>query len=154
MALRPSIEMSAPMRTISLACMKRFSKIVSVIADAPSACVARAMNCACMSVAKPGYSSVVTSAATSLLAPRTRKHLWTANIDLHAGFAQLGQNRREMLRRAAGHFDFASGNGAGDDERAGLDAVGNDRVRRPVQPFHALYTQCRMFPRLECAHPS
>jgi hypothetical protein len=34
--------------------MKRFSKIVSVIIEAPSATHISAMNCACMSVAKPG----------------------------------------------------------------------------------------------------
>ncbi len=47
-------EMSAPMRCSSLTCMKRFSKIVSVIRLWPSARVISAMNCACMSVAKPG----------------------------------------------------------------------------------------------------
>ncbi len=62
-ARRPSILMLAPMRTSSWACMKRFSKIFSVITDVPSACVARAMNCACMSVGKPGYSSVLISTA-------------------------------------------------------------------------------------------
>ena len=62
-ARRPSILMFAPMRTISSACMKRFSKIFSVMIDVPSACVASAMYCACMSVGKPGYSSVTMSAA-------------------------------------------------------------------------------------------
>src|SRR6266851_202625 len=71
-AVCPSIEMFAPMRIISLACKNRFSKIFSEISDVPSACVAKAMNCACMSVANPGYSSVVTSALTNFFAPRTR----------------------------------------------------------------------------------
>src|SRR5205807_2311193 len=62
----------APMRTISCACMKRFSKIFSVMMEVPSACVARAMYCACMSVGKPGYSSVTMSAAFRGPSPITR----------------------------------------------------------------------------------
>ena len=34
--------------------MNRFSKMVSVTMDAPSATESIAMNCACMSVGKPG----------------------------------------------------------------------------------------------------
>ena len=64
--------MFAPMRIISLACKNRFSKILSAITDVPSACVASAMYCACMSVANPGYSSVVMSDPTNFFAPRTR----------------------------------------------------------------------------------
>ena len=45
--------------------MKRFSKIVSVIIEAPSATHISAMNCACMSVAKPGKGSVITSTPCS-----------------------------------------------------------------------------------------
>ena len=44
--------MRAPIRMSSGTCMKRFSKIVSVIIDAPSATHISAMNCACMSVAR------------------------------------------------------------------------------------------------------
>ena len=60
------------MRIISLACKNRFSKILSTITDVPSACVARAMYCACISVANPGYSSVVMSKPVNFLALRTR----------------------------------------------------------------------------------
>ena len=56
----PCIEMFAPIRTSSEACMKRFSKIVSLISESPSACVIRAMYWACMSVGKSGCGSVVT----------------------------------------------------------------------------------------------
>ena len=58
MAVLPSMVMSAPRRFISCTCMKRFSKIVSVTRLAPLAMVFTAMNCACMSVGKPGYSVV------------------------------------------------------------------------------------------------
>ena len=44
----------APMRISSGTCMKRLSKIVSVIIDAPSARVISAIICACRSVGKPG----------------------------------------------------------------------------------------------------
>ncbi len=44
------------MRTSSCTCMKRFSKMFSLTWLTPSACVSRAMYCACMSVGKPGYS--------------------------------------------------------------------------------------------------
>ena len=57
-AVLPSISMLAPKRFISCTCMKRFSKIVSVTRDVPFAIALTAMNCACMSVAKPGYSVV------------------------------------------------------------------------------------------------
>ena len=54
MADAPCTLMRAPMRFSSGTCMKRFSKIVSVIIAAPSATDISAMNCACMSVGKPG----------------------------------------------------------------------------------------------------
>ena len=57
-ATLPSIWILAPRRTISLTCMKRFSKIVSVTVAAPCDTALSAMNWACMSVAKPGYSVV------------------------------------------------------------------------------------------------
>ena len=54
----PSIWMRAPRRTSSFTCMKRFSKIVSVTLLAPCEMQLSAMNWACMSVGKPGYSVV------------------------------------------------------------------------------------------------
>ncbi len=52
--------------------MKRFSKIVSVTMAAPSATDISAMNCACMSVGKPGYGSVIASAPRRPSRRRTR----------------------------------------------------------------------------------
>ena len=57
----PCTVMRAPIRASSGTCMKRFSKMVSVIMAAPSATHMRAMNCACKSVAKPGNGRVITS---------------------------------------------------------------------------------------------
>ncbi len=53
-AVWPDSLMSAPMRTSSSTCMKRFSKMVSSTTPAPLAMVIRAMTWACMSVGKPG----------------------------------------------------------------------------------------------------
>ena len=46
--------MFAPIRRSSGTCMNLFSKIVSVIIEAPSATASRAIICAWRSVAKPG----------------------------------------------------------------------------------------------------
>ena len=54
MAVLPSMRMLAPSRRSSCTCMKRFSKMVSTMVLVPSATASSAMNCACMSVAKPG----------------------------------------------------------------------------------------------------
>ena len=64
-AVLPSTSMSAPSRFNSCTCIIRFSKIVSVMTDVPSARVASAMNCACMSVGKPGCGAVRTFTAVS-----------------------------------------------------------------------------------------
>ena len=95
MAVLPSMRMSAPRRCSSLRCMKRFSKIVSVITPTPSAMVFRAANCACMSVGKAGYgavvrftdlgrlprmSTVIESAETSRWAPASSSFTSTASM--------------------------------------------------------------------------
>ena len=61
-AMCPFKRMSAPILASSLTCMKRFSKSRSSIVLVPAATHARAMNCACISVGKPGYSVVTISA--------------------------------------------------------------------------------------------
>ena len=71
-AVRPSTSMSAPMRASSGTCMNRFSKIVSDSTDCPRARVISTMNCACMSVGKPGNGCVDTSAGRNSALPRTR----------------------------------------------------------------------------------
>ena len=54
-AVRSFIHMSAPMRVNCAACAKRDSNTFSTIMDVPRAVHASAMNCACISVGKPGY---------------------------------------------------------------------------------------------------
>ena len=51
---------------------------------------------------------------------------------------QLGHERADVFGHAAGNRHVAAGDGAGDQERAGLDAVRNDGVLGAVQPLHAL----------------
>ena len=58
-AVLPSIATLAPKRFISCTCIKRFSKIVSVTLELPLAIVFNAINWACMSVGKAGYSEVL-----------------------------------------------------------------------------------------------
>ena len=60
-AMCPFSLIFAPMRTSSLACIKRFSKSLSSMMLTPFATQASAMNCACISVGKPGNSVVVIS---------------------------------------------------------------------------------------------
>ena len=73
--------------------MKRFSKMFSVTVVAPSAWVARAMYWACMSVGKPGYSSVEMSAAMSFAAGADADVL-LAELDADAALFELGDERR------------------------------------------------------------
>ena len=93
--------MFAPMRTSSCTCMKRFSKMFSVTVVAPSACVASAMYCACMSVGKPGYSSVEMSAALRLPPERTRTYP-CRDVDADAAGFELGDERAEVGGIAVG----------------------------------------------------
>ena len=106
--------------------------------DTPRACVAKAMNCACMSVAKPGYSSVVTSAATSFFAPRTRSAFSTLRSDRHAAFLEFIDHGGEVLGLAAGDQEVAAGDGSGDQKSSSLDAVGNDGMSGAMQLFNSL----------------
>ena len=59
-AVRPLTVMSAPIRASSGTCIKRFSKMVSVMDEVPSAMLSNVISCACMSVGKPGCGWVVT----------------------------------------------------------------------------------------------
>ncbi len=67
---------------------------------------------------------------------------------LDAGFFQLGEDGGEVRGVAAGDVEVAAGERARDDERAGLDAVGNDAVLCAVQladAFHADRRSTRAF---------
>ena len=53
--------------------------------------------------------------------------------DFHAAFPELVDDGGQMLRLAVREQQFAAGDRAGDEERARLDAVGNNGVRGAVQ---------------------
>ena len=57
---------SAPIRCNSGTCMKRFSKMVSVITPVPSATQFKVTNCACISVGNAGCGAVLTRTACGL----------------------------------------------------------------------------------------
>ena len=66
------MEIFAPMRTISLACRKRFSKMVSRDERGAFGLRCQGHVLRLHAIAKPGHSSVVTSEATRFEPPRTR----------------------------------------------------------------------------------
>ena len=107
----------------------------------PCACVASAMNCACMSVAKPGYSSVVTSAATNFFAAAHAELAVAFALNLDAAFPQFLDHGLQMAGLAMGEQQLAAGDRASDQKSAGLDAVRNHGVSRAVQFFDALHAQ-------------
>ena len=129
--------MLAPMRLSSWTCMKRFSKMFSVMVVAPSAWVARAMNWACMSVGKPGNSSVEMLVALSEPPERTR----TCPCRLSRRTPQASSLAMSAPRWAglqSVDVEVAAGDGRGDEEGAGLDAVGIDAVARAVESGDSL----------------
>ena len=112
--------------------MKRFSNMFSVTMLVPSACVASVMNCACISVGKPGNSSVTMSTAFSGESPITRTPSpLTRKVD--AAFPQLLKQGSEMGRVAACHHKVAAGERGGNYEGAGLDPIRDDAVTRAMQ---------------------
>ena len=124
------------MRASSRACIKRFSKIVSVITEEPSACVMSVMYWACISVGKPGYSCVVTSRARSLLPALTVKRAAAVRAltrfanHSHAHLVQFGKDGGEVLRVAAFQLEFPAGNRRRDQECPGFNAVRNNACAR------------------------
>ena len=78
-AIAPSASIRAPIRASSATCMNRFSKIVSVTRDWPSASPSSVITCACMSVGKPGNGLVMTSAARGRSGPLTRTDVGPAS---------------------------------------------------------------------------
>ena len=55
------------------------------------------------------------------------------HVDARAGLLQLGDDRAEMSRVAVGNDEIAAGDGAGNQKRSRLDAVGIDAVARAMQ---------------------
>ena len=138
MAVLPSSRISAPMRRISSMCMKRFSKIVSMMVPTPFATVLSAANCACMSVGNAGYGAVRMSTACGPAAAHVDLDPGVAHLDRGAGLLQLADDGIEVLRPGVLDADMAAGDGAGDEIGAGLDAIGQHFVGGAVQALDAL----------------
>ena len=77
------------------------------------------------------------SAAVKGLSPMTRTES-AVRLGFDADFVKFAEQRVEMRGIASGDVEIASGHGTGDDEGAGLDAIGNDAVLRAFQFAHAL----------------
>ena len=131
-AVEPFITMSAPIRISSSACMKRFSKIVSVMTEVPFACASSAIICACKSVGNPGYGSV-RKLDRAQRATAAHAHAAIGGDDRDAGFAQLDDDGFELIDRDVPDRNVAAGDRRRDHQRARLDTIGNHFVFRAVQ---------------------
>ena len=137
MAALPSTSMSAPRRFSSCTCIMRFSKIVSVMTEVPSATLASAIICACMSVGNAGNGAVRRLNGRIGPSRRTRSAP-SPDVDGRARLAQLLEHRVERAVEVALERHVAAGRRRGGGEGPGLDAVGHDRVRGAVQRVHAV----------------
>src|SRR6266851_4783053 len=114
MAVFPSSRISAPMRRISSMCMKRFSKIVSMMVPTPLATVLSAANCACMSVGNAGDGACdeVRAALDTIgqdFVGRAVEALHAFDDDsVGAGALDLRAHRAEEIRQVD-HFGLARG---------------------------------------------
>src|ERR1043166_4033246 len=125
----PSRRMSAPMRMSSSACMKRFSKIFSVITLTPSATDIKTIICACKSVGNPGIGQRRDAAAFD--AVPFHAHAVPFDLQLPARLSQLENEGVEMVGAHVAHEHVAAGRRRPDHEAACLDTVGDHAVLDP-----------------------
>ena len=59
--------------------------------------------------------------------------------DVRAAFLEFADERAQVLWRAAGEQEIATGDRSGDEKRPGFDAVGDDGMLGAVQLFNALH---------------
>jgi hypothetical protein len=134
-AMSPSTGCPRPCAS-SGTCMKRFSKIVSLICDTPSAVAISAMNCACRSVGKPGngaspYRPQWDARRCDGREPRLVSAI-SVPMDSSSGITapiSIGARVHEL--------DLAAGDRHGHRIGAGLDAIGQHGMFRAVQRLHA-----------------
>ncbi len=92
-----------------------------------------------MSVGKPGYSSVEMSAALrAVRAAGADADVVLAHVERTPHLLELGEQGAEVRGFAGIDVEVAAGDGAGDEEGAGLDAVGVDAVACAVELGDAL----------------
>src|SRR5262249_21721391 len=128
----PSSWMWAPSRTSSCTCMKRFSKMVSVMREIPFARVINAISWACRSVGKPGNGRG---------RPRDGAGAGAVALDAPAGIGRgdLDARAHEHVERRLQQFaagilqkHVAAGHRGCHGIGAGLDAVGQHAVVGPA----------------------
>ena len=90
-----------------------------------------AMNWACMSVGKPGYSVVRKLCALQAALRTARGCRRRTAVTLGARFAQLVDHGVQVVGAAVAQHDVAAGGGHRAQEGAGLDAVGHHRCVQP-----------------------
>ena len=132
-AFSPSSWMCAPSRASSCTCMKRFSKMVSVMCEVPLARVISAMSCACRSVGKPGNGCVVISTGAMPAPFRVDADAFVGRRDPDAGLAEHVERRLQQLGPRAFQQHVAAGHRDRHGIGAGLDAVGQHAVARAVE---------------------
>ena len=153
-AVSPSSEIRAPNRASSCTCMKRFSKIVSVICEEPPAQAISAINCACRSVGKPGNGAVDT--VTGLIpAPFLRDaDAVIVDGDIGAGLGQHVERRLQQFGAGACKLHVAAGHRHRHRIGAGLDPVGQHGMPRAMQAFRRPRPRSAACRRRRCARPS
>src|SRR5665213_3550180 len=132
----PCTLMSAPMRVSCGTCMKRFSKLFSVMTESPSAVLITAIICAWRSVGKPGNGAVATSMPLSRPLAADLDAL-VAALDGDAAALENLRRRRDHVVAGADELDLAAGDRRRHHVSAGLDPVGDDGVHGAVQALDA-----------------
>ena len=106
-----------------------------------------AMNCACMSVAKPGNGSVTTSVPRSPFSRETFQTTLRFLRHIHAGIAQDAHHGTEVFEPRATQQHRPAGDRGGAGESARFDPIGDDGVDRRAQVVHAFDHQLCRCPR-------
>jgi hypothetical protein len=110
----------------------------STISDRPRACVISTMYCACMSVGKLGCGAVETLPADN----PSGQHVTSSVVGFTSSITtptsrNLANHRLQMIRATVFDLELPIGDCGGDDESSGLYSVGDDRVFRAAECFHA-----------------
>ena len=118
--------------------MKRFSKIVSVMCEAPLAQVISAISCACRSVGKPGNGAVVTVTGLIPAPLRATRMPSLLTVMVAPACGQHVERRLQQFGPRAGQLHVAAGHRHRHRIGAGLDPVRQHGVARAVQLRDAL----------------
>ncbi len=96
------------------------------------------MNCACMSVGKPGYGSVARSTGRNFALGGPHFHRRLAARGFDPGAPQRIKDRFEIPRTTAVNLHSVAHQSGGDDVRARLDPIGQNVVPRSSKPLDSV----------------